>query len=162
MRFFVVPSMVVSMALSSAGCGEPKVERVPVMGTVFIDGKPLEGGTIRFVPKTGRPASSTILSDGSFEVVNKNVDSLTEHGLLPGEYRVQVSSSEIVDDETIHWKAPQRYADFRTSGLEVVVEGPTKELKIELRSQTEGEEEAASTAPDETQVEGKEGEAEET
>lgn len=151
MRSIVFSSAIVSMALSLPGCGEAVVERVPVAGTVLIDGEPLDGGTIRFVPEVGRPASSAILADGSFEIAAESVDRPSELGLTPGTYRVQVSSSEIVDDETIRWKAPQHYADFRTSGLEVVVDRPTDDLKIELRSEAKEEADAPSDAPADVQ-----------
>lgn len=146
---FGIPSVIVLMTISSVGCGDPKVERVPVSGVVLIDGKPLDGGTIRFVPETGRPASSAIRADGRFEVANEGLSGPAELGLLPGEYRVQVSSSEIVDDETINWKAPQHYADFRTSGLVAVIDGPTSDLTFELQSQTDEEKESSSDKADE-------------
>lgn len=135
MRFLLVFSVVINLS----GCGQPEFERVPVAGTVYVDGKPLDGGTIRFVPEVGRPSSSNIHDDGSFNIASRNVGHLTEVGLKPGRYRVQVASSEIVDDETIRWKAPQHYADFRTSGLEVLVNESTEKLKIELESVTEDE-----------------------
>ncbi len=147
MRFLLI----LSAAVSLTGCGESQLKLVPVTGTVYIDGEPLDGGTIRFVPEVGRPASSNILNDGTFKIAAKSIDSATKLGLKPGTYRVQIASSEIVDDETIHWKAPQHYADFRTSGLEVVVDGSTADLKIELISETEGDADAPPDAPADAQ-----------
>ena len=54
--------------------------------------------------------------------------------MAPGSYRVQVASSKIVDDKTIQWNAPAKYADFRTSDLAVVIEKPTNDLRIQLSS----------------------------
>ena len=148
MRFLVFPSAIASIVLCLAGCGEPEIKRVPVGGIVFIDRVPLEGGTIRFVPEVGRPGSSIILSDGSFAIAAESVDHPAENGLLPGKYLVQVSSSEIVDDETIHWKAPEHYADFRTSGLEVVIDEANEALLIDLVS--EGIEDDGGETPSKT------------
>ena len=41
--------------------------RVPVSGTVLIDGAPLKEGNIKFVPKDGRPSSGKI-NDGRFSL----------------------------------------------------------------------------------------------
>lgn len=145
----------VTLAICIAGCAEPTIEPVRVAGMVLIDGKPLDGGTIHFVPKVGRPASSTILADGSFDMAAESVDRTRLAGILSGKYRVQVSASTIVDDETIQWKAPQHYADFRTSGLEVVVEKPLIDLVFELTSEVDEAPGAADdSSPDASTVPG--------
>jgi hypothetical protein len=115
-----------------AGCAHNQADRVPVSGRILIDGKPLTAGTIRFVPESGRPASGRILADGTFIVSSEAVNHLSQLGLQPGNYRVQISASKVIDDATIRWKAPARYADFRTSGLQVTIQNPTDDLLIEL------------------------------
>jgi hypothetical protein len=114
------------------GCGSDGTERVPVAGRVMVDGQPLSTGTIRFVPKTGRPASGAIQPDGSFVLTSDIVHTAPETGVPRGNYQVQVSSSKIIDDATIQWNVPQKYADFRTSGIEVTINEPTDHLAIEL------------------------------
>ncbi|QEG36462.1 hypothetical protein [Bythopirellula goksoeyrii] len=141
-RLFLVPCAIASILMSLTSCGESEAKRVPVAGVVLIDGEPLEGGTIRFVPEQGRPGSSTILDDGSFEIAAESIDKPFENGLPLGIYRVEIASSEIVDDETIIWKAPQHYADFRTSGLEVVINNKNEALTIELVSEGSKEDSA--------------------
>jgi hypothetical protein len=116
----------------AVGCGDSSIERVPVSGQVLIDGRPLTSGTIQFVPEEGRPASAAIQSDGRFELASESVGRAKEIGTAPGRYRVQVASSKIVDEKTIQWNAPSKYADFRTSGLEVTIDTPTKDLRIQL------------------------------
>jgi hypothetical protein len=133
----LMQSVAITLAICIAGCSESTVEPVRVAGMVLIDAKPLDGGTISFVPKVGRPASSTILPDGSFDMAAESIDRTSQAGVMPGIYRVQVSASKIVDDQTIEWKAPQHYADFRTSGLEVVVERPVSDLVFELTSEVD-------------------------
>ena len=66
----------------------------------------------------------------------ESINGSTQSGLPRGDYLVQVSSSKVIDDETIQWNAPQKYADFRTSGLEVTVNEPTDSLDIQLTAQT--------------------------
>ncbi|MEX2310781.1 MAG: hypothetical protein WD738_24650 [Pirellulales bacterium] len=131
MRTTVLHALLFLFALC-AGCGQKAEERVPVAGVVLIDGQPLTGGTIRFVPEVGRPASSKIMADGSFDLATESVNRSSKTGVLLGNYRVQVSASKIVDDVTIRWHAPERYADFRTSGLGVTIDQPTSDLVIEL------------------------------
>lgn len=117
------------------GCTRHDHDVVAIAGRVVMDGKAIDGGMIRFVPKLGRPASSEIAEDGGFRLSSESIDKVSLLGVPPGTYRVQVSHSEIVDDQTIHWTVPQRYADFRTSGLRVTVAEPTDDLVIELNSQ---------------------------
>jgi hypothetical protein len=73
------------LALVSAGCGKPGP--VKVRGTVTLDGNPLPGATVTFVPRHGgRPASAVTLADGTFKLTTFN----TGDGALPGEYKVTV------------------------------------------------------------------------
>ncbi len=111
-----------------AGCGDGRPTRVPVAGIVLINGEPLKSGNIKFVPKNGRPSASKISEDGSFNLTCYDGND----GALLGKHRVQVSSNRIISDSKIEWFAPQEYADFRTSGIEVEVAEATDNLKIEL------------------------------
>lgn len=137
------------MALAvSVGC-DASAPVYPVNGQVLIDGKPATTGSIRFVPENGRPATSEIDDSGRFQMATQLVNGQKE-GLLPGVYRVAVTSNEIVDEETARWLAPAEYADFRTSGLEVEVDGPLDGVKIELTwkgAAGASEESASANAP---------------
>jgi hypothetical protein len=71
------------------GCGgDPNdVPPVPASGTVTYQGKPLETGTIQFVPEKGRPAIGKI-EGGRFTLTTvKEGD-----GAAPGKHAVAVSS----------------------------------------------------------------------
>jgi hypothetical protein len=128
-----IPKLLLScVCLSLGGCELSTDERMQVAGIVRIDGQPLKSGTVRFVPEIGRPASSAIMTDGSFELASESIDKLSQAGVPAGNYRVQVSASKIVDDKTIRWHVPQRYADFRTSGLDVTIDKSTNDLVIDL------------------------------
>ncbi len=112
-----------------SGCGDGRPERVPVSGVVFIDGKPLAQGNIKFVPKGGRPSTSKIGADGRFSLTCYD----GQDGAILGSHQVQVASNRIISDSKIEWFAPQNYADFRTSNLTIEITKPVDDLRIELK-----------------------------
>ena len=156
----LLSSLVLFEVVLSFGCAPSEPERVEVAGTVQLDGEPLtKGGTIRFVPGGGRPASSRIRPDGSFEL-NSSTVSKTVEGLVPGLYRVSVTSNEFPgEDMEPIWFAPAHYSDHRTSGIEIIIDEPTESLVIELVSEAtsslDGQETDPSISPpaDESNVE---------
>jgi hypothetical protein len=111
-----------------AGCGDGRPERVPVSGVVLIDGQPLTRGNVKFVPVNGRPSVGKIGEDGQFQLTCYD----GTDGAILGTHRVQVAASRVISDSKIEWFAPRSYADFRTSGLEVEVDKPRNDMKIEL------------------------------
>ncbi|MCS6975695.1 MAG: carboxypeptidase-like regulatory domain-containing protein [Gemmatales bacterium] len=79
-----------SALLLAAGCG-PRGgvggKPVPSGGTVTLDGQPVEGVIITFVPTgAGQPASGVSGPDGSFRLTTRN----TGDGAIPGTYKVTV------------------------------------------------------------------------
>jgi hypothetical protein len=83
MGLFLVPAL-----LACAGCGKD-AKTVKVQGVVTLDGKPLEGATVTFIPLeggSGRMASGRTDSDGTFQLTTFR----TYDGALPGEYKVTV------------------------------------------------------------------------
>lgn len=74
--------------LTVAGCAGAQ-KPVKVEGTVTLDGKPLAGATVAFVPAAdkGRAAAGRSDADGSFRLTTYR----TDDGALPGEYVVTVS-----------------------------------------------------------------------
>lgn len=122
------------LAAVHIGCQE-RPTRYPVAGKVLIDGQPLPTGSIRLVPESGRPVSSAIMSDGSFKLAENSLSSsrLTD-GVSPGIYRVSISASKVIDEDAgqVEWLAPSKYADFRTSGLELKIAGPEQDLRLDL------------------------------
>jgi hypothetical protein len=75
------------------GCGDSSglAKRYPVSGTVKYNGKPLERGTISFVPADGkgRAAGGTI-TDGRYSLTTQDQDD----GAIPGKYKVGVVAKE--------------------------------------------------------------------
>jgi hypothetical protein len=76
------------VCLLLAGCGSgDNLPREPVSGTVTLDGKPLERGTISFQPESGLPTAAAVaISGGQYAMTRAQ-------GLVPGAYRVMISST---------------------------------------------------------------------
>jgi hypothetical protein len=69
------------------GCGGPRP--VKVSGTVTLNGEPVEGAMVQFVPVKdgGRPATAVTTADGGFSLTTiENHD-----GALPGDYKVVIT-----------------------------------------------------------------------
>lgn len=88
-------------ALFSVGCGGggsgPPEALVPVVGTLLVDGEPLDGVVITFIPeiaKNNRGGSGTTGVAGAFTVMD-----LTQNlpGLAPGKYTVTYSRMRLPD-----------------------------------------------------------------
>jgi hypothetical protein len=120
-------SALLAIVAGSIGC-DTHPARVPVSGTVTIDGTPLKRGNIKFVPEVGRPSVGKIGEDGRFTLTCYDGND----GALLGKHRVQIASNRIISDSKIEWFAPPSYADFRSSGLEVNITKPENDLKLEL------------------------------
>lgn len=120
--------LLAALLASSAGCSDGLPERVPVSGTVTIDGAPLTRGSIMFISQGGRPAGGGIDSQGHFEL------SCYEQGdgATLGLHHVKVTAVEPINERANRWLAPKKYADERSSGIEVEITEPIDDLKIEL------------------------------
>ncbi|GIX04409.1 MAG: hypothetical protein KatS3mg114_0278 [Planctomycetaceae bacterium] len=145
-----------------SGCGGDRWTRnlpdtVPAQGVVTLDGKPVDGASIVFVPADGGKYTANGLSrsDGSFALRAFP----SKQGVVPGSYKIGVSKTveqqmtlpqnfqagedaehaqKIVETNTTTWvnALPQKYASPETSGLMATIppEG-IKDLKLELTSQ---------------------------
>jgi hypothetical protein len=82
---------VVALA-TGTGCGGAASKPVKVEGILTLDGKPLPGAAISFMPiaQGTRPASGRSETDGSFRLTTF----ATDDGALPGEYKVVVTAPE--------------------------------------------------------------------
>lgn len=114
--------------VDATGCSDGRPTRVPVSGTVVIDGSLITRGSIKFVPEHGRPSSGDIGPDGRFTLTCYD----GKDGAIPGKHRVQVDANRPISDKQMEIFAPKRYADFRSSGLEVEITKAVDDLKIEL------------------------------
>jgi len=128
---------------SLPGCSKSGIPGlVPVHGTVFFEGAPLEEATIAFKPAEGtegaRMAIAKTDEQGKFQLMTLNPGD----GIKPGTYTVTVTKI-IVDVEkakrvpeheaqpVIHL-VPERYTSYQTSGIELTI-GPKGDKNIEIR-----------------------------
>jgi hypothetical protein len=127
-------SVILVLAIVSLGCdGKPAT----VAGTVSLDGELLRQGTIAFVPANGGMRSTALIeSDGNYEVrTNRDL------GLEIGEYKVAVSSREVVTRGNgglpvpSKYLAPKRYGNTETSGLSFEVVKGSNPINLELTSE---------------------------
>jgi hypothetical protein len=94
LRFLLI--LVSITGLATAGCsggGDDDFPRERIFGTVTLDGKPLEKGTITFLPTdtTGQTTQGEApIKNGAYEI---SVD----QGLVPGPYKVLISSPVPMD-----------------------------------------------------------------
>jgi hypothetical protein len=111
------------------GCGDGRVERVPVSGKVLIDGQPLVKGSVRFIAPNTRASGGVIDKDGKFVLsCYENGD-----GAVLGMHRIEVVANERVSSTQMRWYAPKKYADVNQSGLQQEITGPTDAVVINLK-----------------------------
>lgn len=115
------------VVLCFVGC-DSRPTRVPVSGKVLIDGEPLKYGAVVFVPEGGRQSSGIIDADGHFSLMCFEPGD----GALVGKHHVQVLASESINNSTVKWHAPKKYADRQASGLVEEITGATDSVVINL------------------------------
>jgi hypothetical protein len=108
------------------GCDD-RPARVPVSGTVTIDGEPVEHGTIMVVPTDMKAAFGKIGPGGKFSLTTFEEND----GVVTGTHKVTVTATEPQPGGQ-KWHAPQEYSDLAKSDVTVTVDGPTEDLKVEL------------------------------
>ena len=118
----------VGAALALTGCDDGRPRRVLVAGQVLIDGQPLEYGFVRFIPSDARPSGGQLDRQGRFRLSCFE----DNDGAVPGRHKVTVTSCESIDEETVIWYAPKKYAQCDSSGLEQVIEAPNDSIVINL------------------------------
>ncbi len=102
----------------------PEGRTAPVSGIVTLDGQPLTGATITFVPTAGGGPAV-----GKTDVSGRYTLTTFEEGdaLAPGTYSVTVSADARL-------RVAKRYSDARTSGLTVEVRPGVNDFNFDLKS----------------------------
>jgi hypothetical protein len=97
-----------------------------VSGRVTYSGQPVNNMFICIDSEDGcHSALCTLKNDGTFQLFNYQYD---QHGALPGRYHAHLLVSR-----GTHSPIPARYADSRTSGLEIDVASDWNYLDIQLQ-----------------------------
>ncbi len=126
--------------LLASGCGSSGPEMAAVSGKVTYQGKPLEKGTISFVPvDPDKAAAHGVLGPGgAYELQTREPGD----GAEVGDYRVAITD---IDPESLNTELPgepvklpksaipKKYQDANTSGLTAKVESGrnTKDFNLE-------------------------------
>jgi 3',5'-cyclic AMP phosphodiesterase CpdA len=122
--------------------GEAGVKRTvqktfPVRGQVYLDGVPVVGATVIFVPTTiggkKRPVRGDAVTegDGSFVASTYGADD----GLAAGEYAITITQRRplyLAEGKPGPNLLPAKYASAKTSGLAATIKAGDNEIKIEL------------------------------
>jgi len=146
-----------------AGCGGggPAVERVA--GLVTLDGKPVEGATVSFVPGSGGLFASGLTgADGRFTLNTAAPGAKPGSGAVVGDYRVTIvkmeSAAQARTDDPNDPKydplasvgenpnapkkptyvVPKAYGDAATSGLQATVKNGSNDVAFALDSKFGG------------------------
>jgi hypothetical protein len=121
---------------SVSGCSDGP-QRLPVSGTVRLDGQPLVSGSLLMTPLKSGPVAGCDIKDGRFEMP-------LERGPGPGEYRVEITayrptgkkiydSDFNVSTETLEPIVPARYNTATELTATVSTETENK-FKFDLES----------------------------
>jgi len=119
--------LLILVTMATVGCSDGRPKRVPVSGQVLIDGEPVKGGSIQFVPVGARPSSSDLDEEGRFSLQCFEKGD----GAVTGTHKVIVAA-RAMEGTKLKWYAPQEYADADTSGLTQEITEATDSLVIEL------------------------------
>jgi hypothetical protein len=120
--------------MPNPGCGKPAAipKLVPVVGNVYLDGKPLAGGTVSFRPDAAKGNSVKHEPAGEIDDQgNYTLFTAGKEGAPPGWYKVAVVANEPPDAQSADPYAPGKsripahYRNIATSDLIIeVVEKP--------------------------------------
>jgi hypothetical protein len=131
-RASLLPALIVTCLVGCGGGADP--DAVPAVRVGGYKGKPLEEGTVQFVPEKGRAASGSI-REGRFVLTTYEPND----GAIPGKHAVGVTSSKSMparpgaEPETVSLIG-QKYTSPGESGLffEIPAKG-NEDIVIDLK-----------------------------
>jgi hypothetical protein len=123
-RCALLGSVALVAVLTNLGCSKGNLSKVE--GIVTLDGKPLPGATVSFVPvnKEGKPAFGRTDKDGSFRLTTIR----TDDGAQPGEYQVVVVVEEA--DEKLVGRDPQSFTDEEKRAMRMGTMTPSGKRQV--------------------------------
>src|SRR5690349_9659737 len=86
-----------AVALAVAGCGGDGIPRLPISGTVSLDGTPVDHGQINFMPQEGDNVVSATIEDGRFDLPRPEGPSPGPHSVAI--WSQQPTGKQVVADE---------------------------------------------------------------
>ena len=146
LRKFLTLGIVVGVSTCFAGCGgapDDAPETVAAKGTVTVDGKPMPGLSVAFIPASGKLATGETDDQGNFTLTTNQPGD----GAVVGSYSVAVNHIPEEVSEAMPgmdgYKKPEpppfarKYTDAQTSGLTATVDAdPSKnDFKFDLQKQ---------------------------
>ncbi|MEQ1827503.1 MAG: carboxypeptidase regulatory-like domain-containing protein [Pirellula sp.] len=116
------------LAMLLGGCGGAS-DVGTVSGIVTLDGSPLEGASITFLPEKGRPSSGGTDKNGHYKLSYSNDQS----GAILGDCQVTITTAfEGQDGKQMAEKVPKKY---RAPGaLQAIVKPGSNKLNFDLLS----------------------------
>jgi hypothetical protein len=84
-----------------AGCGEAGPPRLPLSGSITLDGTPLPSGSITFAPLDGPTAATAEVRDGRFTTGR-------QAGATPGRYQVEIVAVQPTGKRVPHPDLPSQ------------------------------------------------------
>lgn len=143
-------SIVLCLGTVFLGCSDKSM--LPVEGTITLDGEPLEGAAISFVPvEGGRPCTGQTDAEGHFTLASY----VAGDGVPPGEYKVTVikldarrqaeaapveegteESEQVMGsiEQSAKFLTPMKYASPATTDLKIEVTDGMEPVQIDLKS----------------------------
>ncbi len=125
-----------------SGCGgssnAPKVHAVS--GVLTVNGQPVPNVILHFVPAKGRPSTGVTDAKGAFELKYEK-DVL---GVVPGDHKVWIEYRPATPAEEMAMRegksalakevieALQKYGAPETTPMTLKIDGPKKDLKVEM------------------------------
>lgn len=142
----------ISLCLGSVFLGCSDQGMLPVEGTITLDGEPLAGAAISFVPaEGGRPSSGQTDDQGHFTLASYTAND----GVPPGEYKVtvvkldarrQAQAAPVEEgseegeklmgntEQAVKFLTPMKYSTSATTDLRVEVTANMEPVQIDLKS----------------------------
>jgi len=123
---------VVLMAVAIGCSGGDGLKRAPITGLLTVDGKPVAGASLQFIPAGGTPGGGALgVSDanGKFEVISSRHG---DEGIPPGEYLVMVSLLADPDGTPLSPEATQADHPFAKETVPAPYSGPDSPLKVTI------------------------------
>ncbi|QDU77957.1 hypothetical protein Pan97_50360 [Bremerella volcania] len=144
--------MSICLGLGTALLGCSGNGMLPVEGTVTLDGQPLDGAAISFVPaEGGRPSTGQTDDQGHFTLASYTAGD----GVPPGEYKVTVvkldtrrqaeaapveegteADQQVMGniEQAVKFLTPMKYSSPATTDLKVEVKANMEPVQIDLKS----------------------------